>query len=85
MRDGTPGAGVAGEEDDDDGEVAPDDDEDSELADAVDADEIVEEEDHANGDGEALIPEVLPAGSRRPLSGPTAEDVLFADRDRGGS
>ena len=41
-----------------------DDDEDSELADAVDA-EIVEEEDHGNGDGVALIPEVLPAGARR--------------------
>ncbi len=80
-----PGAAVAGDEEDDDGEVAPDDDEDSELADAVDADEIVEEEDHGNGDGEALIPEVLPAGSRRPPPGPTAEDVLFADRDRGGS
>ena len=36
-----------------------DDDEDSELADAVDADEVVEEEDHGTGD--ALIPEVLPA------------------------
>ena len=42
-----------------------DDDEDSELADAVDADEVIEEEDHGTGDGVALIPEVLAAGARR--------------------
>ncbi len=44
------------------GDEQPDDDDDddgSELADAVDADEVVEEEDHGTGD--ALIPEVLPA------------------------
>jgi hypothetical protein len=58
------GAGAGGDrtqgdeepEDDDD-----DDDEDSELADAVDGDEV-EEEDHGTGDGAALVPEVLPAG-----------------------
>ena len=80
-----PGTGVAGEEEDDDGDGAPDDDEDSELADAVDADEVIEEEDHGTGEGDALIPEVLPAGFRRPATGPTAEDVLYAERDRGGS
>jgi hypothetical protein len=54
------GAGAGGDRtqgneqpDDDD-----DDDEDSELADAVSAD-VIEEEDHGTGD--ALIPEVLPA------------------------
>ena len=43
------------------GDDDPEDDEDSELADAVDADEIVEEEDHGTSDGDALVPEVLPA------------------------
>ena len=49
-------AAVQGDREADD---EPDDDEDSELADAVDADEVVEEEDH--GTGAALIPDVLPA------------------------
>ncbi len=43
------------------GDDDPEDDEDSELADAVDADEVVEEEDHGTGEGDALVPEVLPA------------------------
>ena len=45
------------------GDDDPDDDEDSELADAVDADEVVEEEDHGTGEGDALVPEVLPVGT----------------------
>lgn len=49
--------------DDDDGSGEDDDDE-SDLADAVDADEI-EEEDHGSGVSNALVPEVLPAGARR--------------------
>lgn len=42
---------------DDDG----DDDEDGELADAVDADEVIEEEDHGVSGAGAVVPEVLPA------------------------
>ncbi len=73
---GSPG-GASGEDDDDgdnddaddddaDGEDSDgDDDDDSELADAVDADEI-EEEDHGNGDA-PIVPEVIPAGARRPV------------------
>lgn len=85
------GAGVAGadndDDDDDDREDDDDsdgeeDDDDSELADAVDAEEI-EEEDHGNGDAPALIPdEVLPAGSRPARLALTAEDVLDS-RGRG--
>jgi hypothetical protein len=56
------GQGVAGERDEDD-----DDEEQSDLSDAVDLDEV-EEEDHGNGDGEALVPEVLSAGTRRPVT-----------------
>lgn len=78
------------EADDDDDEHAPDgddtdgedDDEASELEDAVDA-EIVEEEDHGNGDGDAIVPEVLPAGARRAPS-LTAEEIL-ARRGEGGA
>ena len=44
---------------------ADDDDDGDEDVDAEDA-EIIEDEDHGNGDTEALIPEVLPAGARRP-------------------
>ena len=47
-----------------------DDDEDSELADAVDADEIVEEEDHGTGGNGAPVPEVLPAGAGRTVDVP---------------
>ncbi|MFN7132385.1 MAG: hypothetical protein ACK4N5_09885, partial [Myxococcales bacterium] len=63
---GAAGGGVAGEDRDDpddegeDDEGGDDDDEDSEFADAVDADEI-EEEDHGGGDAEVVVPEVLPA------------------------
>lgn len=76
------------DEDDDDEEDSEDDDSNaSDLADAVDADEEpaddIEEEDHGTGDHPALIPEVLPAGSRRPPV-LTAEDVL-ASRARGES
>ena len=75
--------------DDDDDEEGQDDDVDdddepSELADAVDA-EFVEEEDHGHGDAETVIPEVLPAGARREASGLTAEDVLDRHRDGGGA
>ena len=45
---------------------ADDDDDDSDLADAVDADGI-EEEDHGNGDA-PIVPEVIPAGARRPAA-----------------
>ncbi len=68
------------EEDDDD------DSEPSDLADAVGSDGVpddIEEEDHGTGDHPTLIPEVLPAGSRRPPV-LTAEDVL-ASRARGES
>jgi hypothetical protein len=55
---------TAGEDDEPEG----DDDEGSDLADAVDAD-AVEDEDHGGGDVEAVVPEVLPAGARRPGEG----------------
>ena len=69
---------------DDDVDDDDDDDEPSELAEAVDA-EFVEEEDHGHGDVETVIPEVLPAGARRDASGLTAEDVLDRHRDGGGA
>ncbi len=51
---------------DDDDEIEADgensDGDDSELSDAI-ADDVIEEEDHGHGD--ALVPEVLPAGTRR--------------------
>ncbi|MFZ5480650.1 MAG: hypothetical protein ACOZNI_28060 [Myxococcota bacterium] len=74
------------EEPDDDDHDEPDDDDDvaSELADAVDAD-IVEEEDHGNGDQPALVPEVLTAGARREPRELTAEDVLDRHREGGGA
>ena len=46
------------------------DDDDGELADAVDADEIVEDEDHGVSGGGALVPEVLPAGAPRTVDIP---------------
>ena len=46
------------------------DDEDDDLDGEELADEV-ENEDHGTGCDEALVPEVLPAGSRRPASGPT--------------
>jgi len=52
------GGSVSGDEEDED-----DDEDDTDLADAADPSEI-EEEDNGNGDGAALIPEVLPAGRR---------------------
>ena len=64
---------MRGEDDadaDDDGseeEADADDDGDVDDDDAVDA-EFVEEEDHGNGDVEVVVPEVLPAGARRPTS-----------------
>jgi hypothetical protein len=48
------------------GDEDADDDDDSDLADAVDADEI-EEEDHGNGDA-PIVPELIPAGARRPAA-----------------
>ncbi|MES2638100.1 MAG: hypothetical protein V4850_01400 [Myxococcota bacterium] len=59
------GQGVSGdrEEEDDD-----EDEEQSDLSDAVDLDEV-EEEDHGNGDGEVIVPEVLPAGTHRAAAG----------------
>lgn len=56
---------VSGDEEDED----QDDEQDSDLADAVDADEM-EEEDHGMGSTEALIPEVLAAGTARPVEFP---------------
>lgn len=77
LESGAASGGVAGEDrdedddadddDNDDGGEEEDDDEDSELADAVDADEV-EEEDHGNGDSVTVVPEVLPAGARRPAA-----------------
>lgn len=66
---GGPGGGrVAGDEEEEEDEDEDEDDEDqSDLSDAVDLD-AVEEEDHGNGALEALVPEVLPAGSRRPAA-----------------
>ena len=55
------GAGPGGDATRGDRDEDRDDDEDGELADAVDADEIVEEEDHGVNGGGALVPEVLPA------------------------
>ncbi len=53
---GSGGDATRGDRDDD-----GDDDEDGELADAVDADEVIENEDHGVSGGGALVPEVLPA------------------------
>ncbi|MDP2309928.1 MAG: hypothetical protein Q8P18_28175 [Pseudomonadota bacterium] len=58
------GAGEDRDEDDDNDDGGEEDDEDSELADAVE----VEDEDHGNGDSVAVVPEVLPAGARRPVA-----------------
>jgi len=58
LESGAGGGGAARDEDDED-----QDEDNSDLADAADPNEI-EEEDHGNGDGVALIPEVLPAGRR---------------------
>jgi hypothetical protein len=58
LESGAAGGGSGGDEDDGDGDDGEDD---TDLADAADPSEI-EEEDHGNGDGAALIPEVLPAG-----------------------
>jgi hypothetical protein len=49
----------------------------------VDA-ELVEEEDHGHGDGDANVPALLPAGARRAPS-LTAEDVLARRGDGGAS
>ena len=63
---------MRGDDDDDDAdddggeeEVDGDGDGDMDDDDAEDA-EFVEEEDHGNGDVEVVVPEVLPAGARRP-------------------
>jgi hypothetical protein len=55
--------------DDDGGEEEADADDDGDMDDddAVD-EEFVEEEDHGNGDAEVVVPEVLPAGARRPTT-----------------
>jgi hypothetical protein len=60
------GGGVEGDDEED--EEDDGDEEDSELADAADADEI-EEEDHGVGGVEVVVPEVLPAGTRRAPAG----------------
>lgn len=57
--------GEGDEDDDDSDEEEIDGDDDADDDDAVDAD-FVEEEDHGNGDAEVVVPEVLPAGARRP-------------------
>jgi hypothetical protein len=67
-RDDDDGDGAGRDDDDSDGDF----DDDSELADAVDADEV-EEEDHGTGDA-PIVPEVIPAGARR-----------AAPSDRGGA
>lgn len=86
---------VAGEADDDDdddddeqedGDEGEDDDEGSDLADAIEGD-VVEEEDHGNGDDvEVVVPDaILPAGARPARPELTAEEALFAQRDGSGS
>lgn len=90
-----PGSGIAGEDEEDDAgdadDLSDDDDpaddadaDDTDLADAMDADEI-EDEDHGHGDEPALVPEVLPAGSRSGEPALTAEDVLYRQGDGGGA
>lgn len=61
------GAGrVAGAEDDDGEDSGEDDGDESELEDAVEGDEV-EEEDHGNGNAvEVVVPQVVPAGQRDP-------------------
>jgi hypothetical protein len=53
------------DDDDDDDEGGEDDDDGDDLDGEEDA-EVIEDEDHGNGDTEAVVPEVLPAGARRP-------------------
>lgn len=61
LLDSAPGRVAGDDGDDDDGEDV--DGDASELEDAVDAEEV-EEEDHGHGDSEALVPEILPPGTR---------------------
>ena len=59
---------VNGHDDEDDDDGGDDDDEGDDLDGEEDAD-VVEDEYHGNGDGdvaEVVVPEVLPAGARRP-------------------
>ena len=56
---------VNGDNDDDDDDDGEDDDDGDDL-DGVEDAEVIEDEDHGNGDTEALVPEVLPAGAHRP-------------------
>jgi hypothetical protein len=67
LADGGLAGAVRGDDDDDDDREEEEDldDDDADDDDAVDAD-FVEEEDHGNGDVEVVVPEVLPAGARRP-------------------
>ncbi len=61
---------VNGDDDDDDDDDSDDDDGDD-LEGEEDA-EVIEEEDHGNGDPvEAVVPEVIPAGARRPAQEPS--------------
>ena len=54
------------DDDDDDGDGGEDDDDGDGLDGEEDA-EVIEDEDHGNGDtAEVVVPEVLPAGARRP-------------------
>jgi hypothetical protein len=53
------------DDDDDDDDGGEDDDDGDDLDGEEDA-EVIEDEDHGNGDTEAVVPEVLPAGARRP-------------------
>ena len=54
---------VNGDDDDDDSE----EDDDGDDLDGEEDAEVIEDEDHGNGDAaEAVVPEVLPAGARRP-------------------
>lgn len=55
-----------GNDDDDDDDGGEDDDDDGDDNDAEEDAEVVEDEDHGNGDTEAVVPEVLPAGARPP-------------------
>ena len=55
---------VNGDNDDEDDD---DDDDDGDDLDGEEDAEVIEDEDHGNGDAaEAVVPEVLPAGARRP-------------------
>ena len=58
---------VNGDNDDDDDDDDSEEDDDGDDLDGEGDADVIEDEDHGNGDtAEVVVPEVLPAGARRP-------------------